>query len=206
MHRNDFSRGFTLIETLISVTLTMIAVTSLGGMLVHSARLNSSEQMKARVQSDARNCVSLIVQRMRSAGWDPQNAGIQTVVLDPEGTSPNHAKGVDNLLIFADLNGDGETDGTLTDDDDEERLLIRHALNAVEWQPKPGAAYVTLVTNVSNDADGDDTAEPMFVPDDATNPSRITVRVTTRSPAPDPLTGEFLRYTVTSDVALRTSQ
>jgi type II secretory pathway pseudopilin PulG len=205
MVRNDSCRGFTLIEALIGVTLTMVAVAALGGMLVQSAKINSSQQMKARVLSDARTCVSMIVQRLRSAGWDPQNAGIPTVVLDPADNDANHADGVDNLLIFADLNGDGETDGTATDDDDDEQILIRHAGGLVEWQPEPGAGYVTLVANISNDADGDGTAEPMFVPDSATSPTQIVVRVTAESPDPDPVSGQPLRYTVTSQVVMRKS-
>ncbi len=73
----------------------------------------------------------------------------------------------------------------------------------MEWQPKPGASFVTLVDGVTNDADGDGVAEPMFIPDSATNPTRMIVRVTAESPDPDPVTGEILRYTVTSEVALR---
>lgn len=205
MTRNNSSRGFTLLETLISMTVTMIAAAGLGSMLVHNARVNSSQQMQARVQADARSCLSMIVQRMRSAGWDPQNVGIQTVVLDPENTDADHSDGVDNLLIIADLNGDGETDGTVTDDDDDEQILIRHSANVVEWRRKPTASYITLVADVTNDADGDGNPEPMFVPDSATNPSQITVTVTARSPMRDPVRGDFLRYTVTSDVVLRKS-
>jgi hypothetical protein len=125
------------------------------------------------------------------------------VVLDPLDIDANHADGVDNLVVFSDLNGDGETDGSVTDDDDNEQILIRHAGDRLEWQPKPGAGYVTLVAGITNDADGDGVAEPLFVPDSASDPSRMIVRVTAESPNPDPVTGEIRRYTVVSEVALR---
>jgi hypothetical protein len=42
----------------------------------------------------------------------------------------------------------------------------------------------------------------MFVPD-ANPPTRIGVTVTAQSPTPDPTSGDFIRYTVRSDVVLR---
>ena len=46
------------------------------------------------------------------------------------------------------------------------------------------------------------TIEPMFIPNSA-SPTRVTVQITARSPDPDPTSGEFIRYTVSSDVELR---
>jgi hypothetical protein len=43
----------------------------------------------------------------------------------------------------------------------------------------------------------------MFLPDTTPTPSRITVQVTAESPVPDPVTGQPIRYTVSSDVVLR---
>jgi hypothetical protein len=157
------------------------------------------------VQSNARNCLALVVERMRSAGWDPQNAGLPVVTLDPLGTDGNPADGVDNVEVYADLNADAETDGAASADDEEEQILIRHVADAVEWRLTPAAGFVVLARGVTNDADGDGLAEPMFVADDAAAPERITVRVTARSAVPDPQSGEFIRYTVSSDVALRKS-
>ncbi len=196
-------RGMTLVEALLAIVLLAVVTTGLGGLLVDNARLNSSQQMTVRVQDNARTCLSLVVQRLRSAGWDPRNTGIQTVVLDPQGTDADHTDGVDNIVLFADLNADSETDGTVTNDDDNEQVVIRHAGDRIEWQTEPSGSFVTLAVDISNDADGNGTAEPMFVADDATNPSRVTVRITAQSPAPDPVTQEFVRYTVESDVVLR---
>jgi len=43
----------------------------------------------------------------------------------------------------------------------------------------------------------------MFVADSMTNPTKITVRITARSPVPDPRSGQYIRYTVSSEIVLR---
>jgi len=144
------------------------------------------------VQSNARNCLSMIVQTLRTAGWDPRNAGFAAVALDPSPTNTNNY-----IEVFADLNEDGDAS------DAGEDVIIRWAVDRIEWRTDPSQPYVTLSDSISNDADGDGTAETMFVPDSMTHPTRITVRITARSPVPDPRTGQFIRYTVSSEVVLR---
>jgi hypothetical protein len=41
------------------------------------------------------------------------------------------------------------------------------------------------------------------VPDSTTDPQRITVQITAQSPVIDPVTRDFTRYTVSSDVYIR---
>ena len=115
MRAAESCRGFSLLEALVALMLTALTVASVGGMLVDNAKLNSSQQLQTRIQCDARTGVSMIVQRIRSAGWDPRNAGVQMLVLDPLDIDADHTDGVDNLIVFTDRNGDGETDGTVTD-------------------------------------------------------------------------------------------
>ena len=153
--------------------------------------------MKASAQANARNCLSVIVQKLRSAGWDPLNQNINAVVLDPDDNDGNDADGVDDIEVYADLLGDGDTD------DLGERVRIRHSGDQILWRRQDGLSYIVLAGSISNDADGDGTAEPMFVPDATPTPTRITVQVTAQSPSPDPVTGQFIRFTVSSDVALR---
>ena len=98
---------------------------------------------------------------------------------------------------------------TLSPDGDwndlDEEVLIRHSGNQILWRRDASSSFIVLATNISNDADGNGTIEPMFVPDATPNPSRITVQITAQSPAPDPTSGRFIRYTVSSDVVLRKS-
>jgi len=187
--------GFTLVEMLVSMTVLLLAMTGLASLLVQNARVNKAQQMRAEVQANARNTLSMVVQKLRSAGWDPTNAGLASVTLDADlGDS------VSEIEVFADLDEDGDTDTP------GEQMLIRHtgAGRQVVWRETgdAGDPFVVLAVNISNDADGDGTIEPMFVPD-ATPPTRIAVTVTAESPMPDPTSGQPIRYTVRSEVVLR---
>jgi len=190
-HRRQ--RGFSLVELLLSMVVLSLVMAGLFALLLHESRVNKSQKMTMETQANARATLSLIVQKLRSAGWDPMNAGIPTLALDPDPTDD-----VSQIEIFADLDMDGTTDGV------KEQILIRHQNGQVEWRPinDPTVPFTLMAVNISNDADGDGTIEPMFVPDSGT-PTRVAVQVTARSPMPDPLTGDFTRYTVSSDVVLR---
>jgi type II secretory pathway component PulJ len=186
--------GFSMAEMAVSLALFCLAMGGISGLLIQNSQVNRTEQMLAEVQGNARNTLSMIVQVLRSTGWDPMNTGMTTVVLDPlPGDSVNF------IEVLADLNEDGDTD------DPNERILIRHISNRVEWRTSSDVSqpYETLADNITNDSDGDGVVETMFVPDSLTDPTRITVRVTARSPVIDPRRGDYLRYTISSEVSLR---
>ena len=174
------------------MTVMMAAMSGLASLMIHNAKVNKSQQLKTDVQSNARNCLSVVVQKLRGAGWDPGANGIATLTLDPDTTDD-----VSEIEIFADYDGDGLTDKT------DEQVLIRHSGNQVQWRVSASGSFVVLATNISNDADGDGTPEPMFTPTPNPDPNRILVRVTARSAVPDPITKQILRYTVSSEVVLR---
>ena len=95
--------GFTLIELMVSLAITVVLSAGLATMMVESSRVNRSQQMTAKVQANARNCLSMIVQRLRSAGWDPVNAGLGTLNLDSDASD-----GIAEIELFADLDADGD--------------------------------------------------------------------------------------------------
>jgi len=186
--------GFSLVELLVSLTVLLVCVSGLAKMTVENSRINRTQQLTAQVQANARNALAMVVPRLRSAGWDPMNSGINLVIWDA-----NPADGIDEMEIFADLDGDGATTSA------GERLLIRHQGDRIEWRRTSGGPFELVATHVTNDADGDGIPEPMFSPIADPNPSaqRVLVRITATAPAPDPLTGQTIRYTVQSEVALR---
>ncbi len=188
------SRGFSLIEMLIGLLVLSMAAAGLTTVALHNARLNRAQQLLVVTQNNARSSMELIVGRLRSAGWDPLNAGLATVATDPD-----LADGISQIEIFADHDEDGATAG------DGEQVLIRHVGDRIEWRLSgdPSAPFSVVTTGISNDADGDGVTEPMFDPDDALNPAIVTVRITARSGAADARTGEFIRYTLTNEVVLR---
>ncbi len=190
----DTQRGFSLLELLVSLTVTLLIMTGVTKMMLENSRINKAQQMTAQAQSNARNCLAMIVQRLRSAGWDPLNAGGPSVNLDSD---PGDT--ISEIEVFADLDSDGLTDGV------DEQVLIRHIGDRIVWRRSNDVSgpFVILATNISNDADGDGTIENMFVPGSITDPRRIRVQITARSPVPDPMSGEFIRFTAGTDVIFR---
>ena len=186
--------GFSFLELLVSLSLLTLAMGGIAGLLIQNSQINRADQMSTEVQATARNCLSMIVQVLRSAGWDPRNAGFPALVLDPTPTNTTNY-----IEVLADLNEDGDTA------DAGEDVLIRWNGTQIEWRTSSDTTqpFVVLADTITNDADGDGVAETMFVPDATTHPTRIMVRITARSPAPDPRSGQYIRYTVSSDVVLR---
>ncbi len=187
-------RGFSLLELMVSLTITLLIMTGVTKMMLQNSRINRAQQMTAQVQSNARNCLSMVVQRLRSAGWDPLNVGLPVVVLDT-----NLGDDISEIEVYADLDSDGTTDGV------DEQVLIRHIGDRIVWRRSNDVSgpFVILATNISNDADGNGTIENMFVPSSTPDPQRIRVQITARSPVPDPMSGEFIRFTAGTDVVLR---
>jgi prepilin-type N-terminal cleavage/methylation domain-containing protein len=189
-------RGFSLVELLVSMTVLVICVTGLTKMTVENSRINRAQQMTAQVQANARNCMSMIVHKLRSAGWDPLNADLPMVTWDPDLTD-----GISEIEVFADLDRNGAINGL------DEQVLIRHVGDRIVWRRSNDLTqpFDVVATHISNDADGDGVTEEMFAPIFHSGPAadRILVQITARSPVPDPMTGEFIRYTVRSEVALR---
>jgi len=186
-------RGFTIAEILVSMTLVAVAFAAAAPLLIQNAQINKAQQMKLAAQADARNCLTLIVNTLRTAGWDPRNNGFAPLALDPDPNTDNF------ITVNADLLEDNDIS------DDGESVTIRHTSNRLEWRrvDDPNQPFVVLAENVTNDEDGDGTAEPMFTPDSLTDPQRITIKITTRTAEPDPRSRQYLRYTVESDVYLR---
>jgi len=192
MSRGSGQRGFSVVEMLVGMTILLLLMAAAMGLVLHNSRINRSEQMAVVVQSDARTCLSMIVQKLRTAGWDPTDAGIQVVRLDSTPTD-----GIEEIEVYADLDNDGATSGS------DEQVLIRFIEDRIEWRRSAGGSFEIMAVGVSNDADGDGTAEQMFTADSTTNPTRILVRLTAESPLPDPTTDSPIRYTLSSDLALR---
>lgn len=187
-------RSFSPVEVLVSLAVFSVAMVMMASQVIQNSQINKATQMRTEVQSTARTTLSLIVNSMRTAGWDPTDAGSAAVALDPDPTDA-----VDLIELFADLNADGDVD------DADESITIRHVNDRIEWRRTSdvNAPFEVLGALITNDADADGNREPLFVPDNTVNPNRITVQITSESPVADPRTGQFFRYTVSSVVLLR---
>ncbi len=185
-------QGFTMLEVLIATAILLIAMTAIGGMLLQSSRIGRSQQLAANMQSDARSSLAMIVGKLRTAGWDPMSAGIQVVQLDTD-----LGDDISEIETFADLDADGDTDGL------NEQVLIRHIEDRIEWRREASGSFEILAVGVTNDSDGDGNPEPMFVPDSLTDPTRVVVQITAESAQRHPVSGEPMRFTLSSEVVFR---
>jgi type II secretory pathway pseudopilin PulG len=185
--------GATLVEMLVSATILVVISLGVGAMLLENVTVNSREQLRVEAQANARNCISRVVSTLRSAGWDPGDHGIATLALDPD-----TGDAVSQIEVFIDRDGDGTTSGAA-----DEQVLFRHVDDRVEWCTDGSGTFRVLASNITNDADGDGTIEPMFTPDSTTEPARIVIQVTAEASTPDPRTREPIRFTITNEVVLR---
>lgn len=192
MNAERRQQGFTLLEMMISLCIFCFCVMGLATFLLDSTRLNRRQQMAMTIQADARNCLEMVTNVMRSAGWNPRNAAFAALTLNA--TNPASA---DQIEIRADLDEDGVISAA------DEDVLIRLNGTSLEWRKSAGGPFVALASDITNDENGDGNAEMMFTPDSATNPTKVTVKITAQSPVPDSRTGQYVRYTVTDVVALR---
>jgi Tfp pilus assembly protein PilW len=184
--------GVTLLELLVSVGLVSVILSGVAALLIRNSAINRTQQLVSETQSNARNSLSIVVQALRSSGWDPRETDFAPVVVDPD-----LGDTVSIVTINSDFSGDGDID------DPDEAISIRHTSGRIEWRKSATDSYTILAVDVSNDADGDGTVEPMFAYDDPSDPTRVTVQITTVSPIPDPISGSLVRHTVSSNVVLR---
>ena len=185
------SRGFSLLETLAALTLLTLTLGGLATLLIEHSRVNKTEQLRSKTQADARNCLLVVLQRLRSAGWDPTELSFDAITGDTDLTD-----GVSWIEVRADLNGDGDLDEPF------EQLVIRHMGRRVEWRTSPDTDFVVVASDISNDADGDGVVEPMFQVH-GNPPDSVEVTITAESLGLHPGTHEPLRYTVESEIDLR---
>jgi prepilin-type N-terminal cleavage/methylation domain-containing protein len=104
-------RGFSLVETLISITLLGVVLTSVFGVVVQSQKDYTRQRENLRGQDNLRVADVFIRTVLRSALADPRGTG-QTV-LDSD---PRNTNAWDNIRVKSDFNpADGDFDDQLED-------------------------------------------------------------------------------------------
>ena len=151
LHR---SRGFTVIEVMIAMTLLAIIMGSLYGLIVRAQGEYVRQREGARSQEGLRIAESSIGAILRSAGADPYDKGL--AVLDPD---PLDHGAFDNLRVVSDFNpADGEADDLYEDVQiwleadslmvrwgaaEEERALIYPVESLTFWYYDADGALIT---------------------------------------------------------------
>ncbi len=67
---NKKNQGFTLIETMVAVSIFIIVITVVSNLFVISSRLHKNAALKQKIQSDARLILATLVERIRESTID----------------------------------------------------------------------------------------------------------------------------------------
>lgn len=192
---NDNSiRGFTLVELLIAMALALVILASLASTFVFQRKTYDVQQEISEMIQTARAAMDTMSREVRMAGFNPTGA-MQT-------TDPTAANFVGipydstQLQIIADLNEDGETDGSSSDDDSNEEIVYKF-YNTTQYpeqiKRKTGNGYFQpFAENIKSfsfeyfkeDEDGDGNPDPAATTEEI-RMVRITIEAKTEKEDPD---------------------
>lgn len=183
------SGGFTLVELIVSMALSLAVLAAIAGTFTVQTRQNSAEEQMAQMQQSVRGALDVMIREIQMAGYKPAGGSFNGVQTSTATT----------LRIKLDLDSSGvETDGA-TDDisysyDSATGLLTRTLNN--------GGSSATLADNITAfsfsylDASGAATNTNTVV-------RRVTISITARTARPDPsyaANNGYRTYQLTADV------
>jgi type IV pilus assembly protein PilW len=182
-------QGFTLVELLVSMTISLAVLAAIAGTFTVQTRQNSAEEQLGQMQQNVRGALDLMVREIQMAGYKPAGGtfnGIQTST----GTT---------LRINLDLDSSGVATDAATDD-------ISYTFNSgtgvITRTLNNGGSSATLADNITAfsfaylDANGASTTTNTAV-------RRITINITAQTAKPDPSypsNGGKRTYQIAADV------
>ena len=184
--------GFTIIELLIALTLSLVVLTSVSGAFISQRKTYASQEQMTEMIQGTRAVMEIITREVKLAGFNP--TGSTTLVGIPYSTT--------QLEIRADLDGDG----TATASDTNEVIIYSHDGSVLEINRNAGQAWSyarILAENIESftfgylDADGIATTT-------AADIRMVEITITARTAKPDPNYGQnsgYRTYTLTSTVS-----
>jgi len=131
------SRGMTLAELLVTMTILGLVIVVVTGMFIRSSRLESRTVRRAEMQAATRQALALLTTELRQAGADPRNppAGVVAIV-SADSTV---------IRVRADLNGDG----TLQTSEPSEDVTYQWNAGTKVVTRDPGAGASPILRNVT---------------------------------------------------------
>src|SRR6266487_2720740 len=94
------SSGFTLVETLLALTIGGLVLGSLFHLLIIQPHLSAAQDTLRDMGQNARVALEVMTRELRMAGYNPTGANFDGITYAPT-----------QLRLRVDLNGDGDTDG-----------------------------------------------------------------------------------------------
>ena len=175
-------KGFTLVEILISMSIGLIIILALSStFLLQSDAYDDQEQITEMVQT-ARAAIDMMTREIRMAGYDP------TATMQRSDPTESDFVGIPynntQLRIVADLNGDAETDGSITDDDTNEDITYSYDATNFQIDRDTGAGGQPFAENIQSltfsylDSSGNATTTTSDI-------RQIEISITARTAKPD---------------------
>ena len=130
-------QGFTLVELLVAMAIALVVIGSISSAFVSQRKIYAAQEQVSEMIQSARAAMDMISREVKMAGYDPTGT-LQT-------SDPAYADFVgipydtSQLEIIADINEDGETDGSITPDDTNEVIAYAHYDATDQIKRKTGA-------------------------------------------------------------------
>jgi prepilin-type N-terminal cleavage/methylation domain-containing protein len=131
------SRGMTLVELLVTMTILAAVILVVTGILIRSSRLEGRTVRRAELQAATRQALALLTTELRQAGADPRNppAGVVGIVTADS----------TRIRVRADLNGDG----TLQTAEPSEDVTYGYNDTSRVVTRDPGSGAAPILANVT---------------------------------------------------------
>ena len=186
--------GFTLAELLVAMLISGIILAAITGTFIIQSRFYDVQEQVTEVVQTARASMDMMSREVRMAGYDPTEVGIVGIPYDAS-----------QLELRADLNQDGETDGTITNDDTNEEIIYSYDAANDQIDRNTGGGNQPFAENIETfsfaylDTNGAATTVSADI-------RQMQITITARTSGPDPDysdNGGYRTYTLTSFVTPR---
>ena len=192
--------GFTLIELLIAMTIGLIILGALSSTFIIQRKTYAIQEQTVEMVQTGRAAMDMMSREIRMAGYDPKGT--------MQRSDPTKADFVgipydtSQLQVVADLNDDGETDGSTTNDDKNEDITYYYDAANLQIDRDTGGGGQPFAENIQSftftylDTAGSATTTTADI-----RQIQITITARTTKPAPD--SSGYRTYTLTSFITPR---
>lgn len=181
-HPTHESRGFTLIELMVTIGILAVVLAVLTTVLFSSTRQSGRTAKRADVQGATRQAMSLITTELRQAGADPS--------IPPVGVLAIVSGDSVNIRVRSDLNGDG----VIQTAEPSEDVTYSYVDSTGVVSRDPGTGAARLISNVTDmrftyyAVDGSVISTLPLSATDAALVTSVDVALTVREDGAEPLT------------------
>jgi len=186
--------GFTLAELLVAMLISGVILAAITGTFIIQSRFYDVQEQVTEMVQTVRAAMDMTSREVRMAGYDPTDVDIVGIPYDAS-----------QLELRADLNKDGETDGTITNDDTNEEIIYSYDAANLQIDRNTGGGNQPFAENIESfgfaylDTNGNVTTVSADI-------RQIQITITARTSGPDPNysdNGGYRTYTLTSLITPR---